>query len=63
MHKKVIFIMSSVHYGSSLLSLILGSHPECFSAGELVGLPNRYRQQKPIDCVNMTSEFWEKTFG
>ncbi|NEO53883.1 MAG: sulfotransferase [Okeania sp. SIO3B5] len=63
MQKKVIFIMSSGHSGSSLLSLILGSHPDCFSAGELVGLPNRYRQQKPIDCVNMTSEFWEKTFG
>ena len=63
MKKKVIFIMSSGHSGSSLLALILGSHPDCFSAGELVGLPNRYRKQKPIDCVNMTSDFWENTFG
>lgn len=55
--------MSTGHSGSSLLSLILGSHPDCFSAGELVGIPNRYRQKKPIDCVNMTSDFWENTFG
>ena len=63
MQKKVIFIMSAGHSGSSLLSLILGSHSEGFSAGELCNLPNRYRQQKPIDCVNMTSDFWENTFG
>ena len=55
--------MSAGHSGSSLLALILGSHSDCFSAGELSGLPNRYRKQKPIDCVNMTSDFWENTFG
>ncbi|WP_008314336.1 sulfotransferase [Leptolyngbya sp. PCC 6406] len=61
--KKVAFIVSSGHSGSSLLALILGSNPACFSAGELVGLPNRYRKSKPLDCVNMTSDFWENTFG
>ena len=55
MQKKVIFIMSSGHSGSSLLSVILGSHLDCFSAGELQGLPIGYRNQTPIDCVNMTS--------
>lgn len=63
MEKKVIFIMSAGHSGSSLLALILGSHSECFSAGELSCLPNRYRKQIPIDCVNMKSDFWENTFG
>ena len=63
MQKKVIFIMSSGHSGSSLLSVILGSHLDCFSAGELQGLPIGYRNQTPIDCVNMTSDFWENTFG
>ncbi len=63
MKKKVAFIISSGHSGSSLLSLILGSHPRCFSAGELKGLPNRYRKQVFIDCVNRNSEFWENTFN
>ena len=62
MKKKVAFIISSGHSGSSLLSLILGSHPKCFSAGELKGLPNRYRKQVFIDCVNRNSEFWEDAF-
>lgn len=62
MKKKIAFIISSGHSGSSLLSLILGSHPRCFLAGELKGLPNRYRKQVFIDCVNRNSEFWEHTF-
>jgi hypothetical protein len=63
MKKKVVFILSAGHSGSSLLSLILGSHPRCFSAGEFKGLPNRYRKQVFIDCVNKNSIFWETTFG
>ena len=61
--KKVLFIIGSGHCGSSLLSLILGSHSRCFSAGELSNLPNRYRKQLYIDCVNCNSEFWNRTFG
>ena len=60
--KKVVFIMSMAHSGSSLLSLILGSHPECFAAGELKGLPNR-QGKVYLDCVNLNSTFWEETFG
>jgi hypothetical protein len=61
--KKVAFIMSAGHSGSSLLSLILGSHPKVFSTGELKGLPNRYRKNLYIDCVNKDSKFWIETFG
>jgi len=63
MKKKVVFILSAGHSGSSLLSLILGSHPRCFSVGEFKGLPNRYQKQIYIDCVNKNSIFWENTFG
>lgn len=55
--------MSAGHSGSSLLSLILGSHPKVFSTGELKGLPNRYRKNLYIDCVNKDSKFWIETFG
>jgi hypothetical protein len=63
MKKKIVFIMSAGHSGSSLLALILGSHSRCFSVGELKGLANRYRKGLYIDCVNRNSRYWEKTFG
>lgn len=63
MKKKVVFIVSAGHSGSSLLALILGSHPKIFSAGELKGLPNRYRRNLYIDCVNKDSKFWVDSFG
>jgi hypothetical protein len=63
MAKKVAFIISSGHSGSSLLAVIMGSHPRCFSVGEINGIYNRYRQGKPIDCVTRTSDFWVNTFG
>ncbi|HBR00919.1 MULTISPECIES: sulfotransferase [unclassified Roseofilum] len=61
--RKVLFIIGAGHCGSSLLALILGSHPQCFSAGELGNLPNRYRKGLYLDCVNCNSEFWDRTFG
>ncbi|MDJ1169422.1 sulfotransferase [Roseofilum sp. BLCC_M154] len=61
--KKVLFIISAGHSGSSLLSVILGSHPQCFSAGEFGNLPNRYRNGAFLDCINRNSDFWEETFG
>lgn len=61
--KKVLFIISEGHSGSSLLSVIMGSHPLCFSAGELGNLPNRCRKKIFLDCVNQNSDFWKKTFG
>ena len=63
--KKVVFIMAMGHSGSSLLAVILGSHPKCFSVGELKVFPRHYqnRDKLHLDCVNCNSEFWEKTFG
>ncbi|MDB9518627.1 sulfotransferase [Roseofilum reptotaenium CS-1145] len=61
--RKVLFIIGAGHCGSSLLALILGSHPQCFSAGELGNLPNRYRKGLYLDCVNCNSDFWDRTFG
>ena len=37
--KQVVFVMGAGHCGSTLLDLILGSHSECFSLGELFALP------------------------
>jgi hypothetical protein len=36
--RKVVFILGSGHSGSTLLDLILGSHPDVFGLGELVNL-------------------------
>jgi len=38
-NKQVVFVMGAGHCGSTLLDLILGSHSECFSLGELFSLP------------------------
>lgn len=63
--KKVVFIMTMGHSGSSLLAVILGSHPKCFSVGELKVFSRHYqnRDKLHLDCVSCDSEFWEKTFG
>jgi len=63
MKKKVLFIIGAGHCGSSLLSVVMGSHPRCFSAGEFSNFPNRYRKNLYLDCVNCNSVFWEETFG
>ncbi len=42
--KKVIFIGGSSHSGSTMLDLMLSTHPECFSAGEVQSL---FRPSKP----------------
>lgn len=41
MKRKVVFIMGTAYSGSTLLDLLLGSHPSCFSLGELSQL-HRY---------------------
>lgn len=46
----LIYIISPGHSGSTLLDMLLGSHPEIFSSGELINLPNQYlngRMQNP----------------
>lgn len=44
MKKKVLFILGTAHCGSTLLSLILDSSPQCFTVGELSNLPTIYSE-------------------
>lgn len=55
MRRKVVFIMGHWHSGSTLLDLLLGSHPECFSLGEL----NRLSRQLTF---HRNSEEKDKTY-
>ena len=38
MENQIVFIMGPGHCGSTLLDLILGSHSDCFSLGEVFRL-------------------------
>ncbi len=61
MKKKVLFITGSGHCGSTLLTLMLGSHPECFGLGELNSLPNHYKTNIPICGVcKEKCSFWDE---
>ena len=51
--RTVVFIMGAGHCGSTLLDLMLGSHPESFSLGELHrlhGLLDRDKGSPPQLC-------------
>ena len=48
MKKKILFILGTAHCGSTLLSLILDSSPQCFTVGELSNLPRLYKNNQPI---------------
>lgn len=56
MKKKVLFILGTAHCGSTLLSLILDSHPQCFTVGELSNLPALNKKGKLDD-------FWSHQFS
>ena len=48
-HKtKYVFICSAGHSGSTLLDMLIGSHPECESLGEVVLLPMEFATPKGI---------------
>ena len=61
MKKQVVFIMGSGHCGSTLLTLMLGSHPDCFGLGELNSLPIHYKMGLPLCgiCKEKCS-FWDE---
>lgn len=63
MTKKVVSFVGSGRTGSTLLMLILGSHPECFALGELSKLYRYYKKQQPLCgiCQNSCC-FWEELF-
>lgn len=45
-----IYILSAGHSGSTLLDMMLGSHPSCESAGELIHLPMDMAMNKQCGC-------------
>lgn len=64
MDKNVLFILGTAHSGSTLLSLMLGSHSKCFAVGELSNLPEFYRKGMSLsDLSNGGGSFWEENFS
>jgi len=61
MQKTVIFIMGIGRSGSTLLDLMLGSHPRAFSLGEISKLPQFVSKGWRL-CPLEDSTFWETAF-
>lgn len=64
--KKVIFLMGPGHCGSTLLDLILGSHPDMFSLGEFSRMgslihKNEKNSQKICGVCEGECPFWNRT--
>lgn len=60
---RIIFILSSRRSGSTLLEMLLGSHPELWSMGEVQLLPRDLRERHhPCGCGKSVGEcsFWRK---
>ena len=56
-----IFILSHSHSGSTLLDLMIGSHPQCSSLGEFVHFSEKVTSDKPMCVVcNSDCEVWQK---
>jgi hypothetical protein len=61
MQKSVVFIIGIGRSGSTLMDLMLGSHPRAFSLGEISKLPDFVRRGKRL-CMLEDSHFWEEEF-
>ncbi|NJL00958.1 MAG: sulfotransferase [Spirulinaceae cyanobacterium RM2_2_10] len=61
MQKTVVFIMGIGRSGSTLLDLMLGSHPRAFSLGEISKLPQFVSKGWRL-CPLPESRFWEDNF-
>lgn len=48
--KRNVFICSAGHSGSTLLDMMLGSHPRCESIGEVIHLPMDMATNRPCAC-------------
>lgn len=62
MKKKVVFIMGIGRSGSTLIDLMIGSHPDAFSLGEISKLPKIVKKGKIKFCVREDSTFWQDNF-
>lgn len=64
MKKKLLFILGTAYCGSTLLSLILGSHSRCFNIGEISNLPRLYKENKAICSIcEGKCNFWDDKFN
>lgn len=64
MKKKVVFITGPGHCGSTLLSLILGSHPDCLALGEFNSYSSHYRAKVPFcQICRGECDFWNRQFN
>ena len=62
--KQVLFILGTAHTGSTLLSLMLGSHSHIFAVGELSNLAARCDKNKSIcDICEGDCNFWNHQFS
>ncbi len=63
---RITFILSSGRSGSTLLEMLLGSHPQLWSAGEVQLLPRDLREKhQPCGCGEPVSQcpFWEEALS
>jgi hypothetical protein len=60
---KYIFICAAGHAGSTLLNLLLGSHPKGLAVGEITHLPKNISIDSTCSCGQPVSacEFWHQT--
>jgi hypothetical protein len=64
MSKKLLSIVGSGRSGSTLLTLLLGSHPKCFSLGELNKLYRYHRKDQNLCGIcKMKCDFWDVEFS
>ena len=63
MTDKVVFILGIGRSGSTMLDLILGSHSQGFSLGEISKLPQIYRQTPSLDAFCPVGTFWPDHFS
>lgn len=63
MKSKVIFILGIGRSGSTMLDLILGSHSQGFSLGEISKLPEMYRRNPDPASFCPTGTFWADHFS
>ena len=58
--KQTIFILSAAHSGSTLLDLMIGSHPECFSLGEFCHVEQIIRGSRTCSICGEMCDFWSR---
>lgn len=62
MDQKAVFIMGIGRSGSTLLDLMIGSHSEAFSLGEISKLPSFVTKGENNFCFREDSTFWQDNF-